>query len=51
MRRRVIAVQNTATGLGDVQGDNGQWTKVFHDGQLFIIRDGKTYNVQGQMVK
>ena len=51
MRRRVIAVQNTATGLGDVQGDNGQWTKVIRDGQLFIIRDGKTYTVQGQMVK
>ena len=25
--------------------------KVIRDGQLFIIREGKTYNAQGQVVK
>ena len=31
--------------------DNTLSTKFFRDGQLFILRDGKTYTVQGQEVK
>ena len=52
--RRVRAVpmqQNTATGMENVQGDNVQCTKVLINGQLFILRGEKMYDVKGQMVK
>lgn len=38
-------------GIEDVQSDKVQCTKVLRDGKIFIIRDGKTYTVTGQMVK
>ena len=38
-------------GLEDVQGDKVQCTKVLEDGQLYIIRDGKVYNMTGNRVK
>ena len=43
----------TPTGMenGEWTMENGQWTKLLHNGVLYIIRDGKTYNVQGQIVK
>ena len=31
--------------------DNTKAVKFFHNGQLFIERDGKTYTLQGQEVK
>ena len=31
--------------------DNEQNTKILRDGQLLIIREGKTYNAQGQLIK
>ena len=40
-----------ATGFTDAQKDEVQCTKVIRDGQLLIIRDGKTYNAQGIEVK
>lgn len=40
-----------ATGISDVQSDNIQCTKVIRDGQLLIIRDGRTYDAQGQLIK
>jgi hypothetical protein len=43
--------EQTATGIEDVQGNNVQSTKVIENGVLYIIRDGKTYNAMGQMVK
>lgn len=33
--------------IENIQGDKVQSTKVLRDGQLLIIRDGKTYNAQG----
>ena len=43
--------EQTPTGIEDVQGDKVQCTKVIRNGQLFIIKDGKEYNAQGQLVK
>ena len=36
-----------ATGINDVQGDEVQCTKVLRDGQIFIKRNGKLYNMNG----
>lgn len=39
----------TSSGVEDVDVDaNTPIQKIFHNGQLLIIRDGKTYNVMGQ---
>lgn len=51
MRRRVIAVEHVATGNLTPTISQGEGGKVLRDGQLFILRDGKTYNAQGQIVK
>lgn len=51
MRRRVIAVEHVATGNLTPALSQGEGGKVLRDGQLFILRDGKTYNAQGQIVK
>ena len=50
-KRIQLAVNGTqtATGLEDVQSGNSL-QKVLVNGQLFIIRDGKTYTAQGQLV-
>jgi len=42
--------EDQATGTENVQSDNGQCTKMLRDGQLIIIKDGKEYNAQGQIV-
>ena len=39
-----------ATGIENTI-DNEQNTKILRDGQLLIIREGKTYNAQGQLIK
>ena len=38
-------------GINDIQGDKVQSTKVIRDGILYIERNGKTYNAQGQIAK
>ena len=45
--------ENGPTGIDNGQWtkDNGHWRKVLRDGQLFILRDGKTYNAQGVLVE
>ena len=50
---RIVEKVNTPTDLDNRQWtmDNGQCTKVFRNGMLLIERDGKTYNVQGQIIK
>ncbi len=48
--RRVITIQqteNTATGTDQMVNDKSLNGKFIHDGQLLIIRGGKTYNVLG----
>lgn len=47
--RRVLGIQqaqNTPTTIGSLQYETGV-QKVLRDGQLLIIRDGRTYNVLG----
>ena len=39
-----------ATGVENVEAD-AETVKFFENGQLVIIRDGKTYNMQGQQVR
>ena len=38
-------------GIEDVQSDEVHTTKVIRDGQVLILRNGKTYTMQGQEVK
>ena len=40
-----------ATGLGDVQGDNVQCTKLLRDGVLYLEYNGTTYDVQGRRIE
>lgn len=46
----IAAIQ---TDVENVNGEwaNGEWTKVIRDGQLLILKDGKTYNVTGAQIK
>ncbi len=48
---RIVEKENTATGIGEVQGNKLQSTKVIENGQLYIMYNGTKYNVQGQVVK
>ena len=48
-RLKVSLGHKTPTAIEDAQSPV-QSTKVFRDGQLFIIRDGRTYNCMGQLV-
>ncbi len=50
-RAKIVFGPQTATDIDHVQSDQVQSTKVLRDGQLFILRDGRTYNAQGQLVK
>lgn len=47
----IKAISSIPTAIDKVQGDKVQGTKVLRNGQLFIERDGKIYNVQGAQVK
>ena len=38
---------NSATALDNTHSQSANCQKIFRDGQLLIIRDGKTYNAQG----
>ena len=48
---RIVFHTNTTTGVETVLGDKVQSTKVLRNGQLFILRNGVEYNVNGQIVK
>ncbi len=53
-RRRIsmgIQSEQVATGIGNVQGDEVQSTKVLINGQLFILRGEKMYDATGRLVK
>ncbi|MBR5676727.1 MAG: hypothetical protein IKX20_01110 [Paludibacteraceae bacterium] len=51
--RLVQAAPEDATGIGtpSLQGKMGEASKVIRDGQLLIIRDGKTFNALGAEVQ
>ena len=43
--------QDGKQGVGDVQSNQVQCTKVVRDGQIFILRGDKTYTLQGQEIR
>ena len=47
----VWRIQNTATGVENVQRDNVPCTKVIKNGVLLIRHGGKEYNVLGEIIK
>lgn len=54
--RRLLKMRNAdapavATGIGNVQSDKGQWTKVIENGVLYLKYKGTKYDVQGMRVK
>ena len=49
--RFVFNNEQTATGIGNVQGDNVPCTKVIENGQLFIRRGNAVYTIQGTRVQ
>lgn len=49
-KMRIVFRQDTVTGVDNVQKDNAQSTKVLRNGQIVIIRDGKTYDIFGRLV-
>ena len=46
----ISAVYEKQTGLNNIEVEQTA-TKFIHNGQLFILRDGKTFNAQGTRVK
>ena len=42
---------NVSTDIDQLQGNEVQSTKMIKDGQVLILRNGKTYTMQGQEVK
>ena len=44
----VMNISVTTTAIENTQGNATQIYKIIHNGQLLIIRDGKTYNTMGQ---
>ena len=50
MRARIIKEEQVITGVENVQTNNEPNTKVLKDGILYILHNGKVYNVQGQLV-
>lgn len=49
---RVMFLEDTTTEIGELpETANPAVQKVLRDGQLIIIRDGKEYNAQGQLVR
>ena len=47
----VTTGDNVSTDIDQLQGHKVQSTKVIKDGQVLILRNGKTYTMQGQEVK
>ena len=46
-----LAEFEEAQGIDEVQSDKVQCTKVLRDGMLYIVRDGKLFNLQGAQVR
>lgn len=46
-----ITPKNASQGIDDVQSDQVQSTKVFMDGMIYILRDGKIFTPTGVQVK
>jgi len=50
-RRLVVGFNQNPTGIEDIISDAEGTQKVIMNGQLYILRDGKMYNAQGQLMK
>ena len=46
-----IGRNNTATDIANIYSTNTSTTKIIKDNQLYIIRDGQTYNAAGILVE
>ena len=46
-----VPIYKVPTSCENIQMNNAQGTKILRDGQLLIIREGKTFNAQGQQVE
>lgn len=46
-----VGEHDAPQGIDDVQSDKVQSTKIFRDGQIFILRGDKTYTLTGQELK
>jgi hypothetical protein len=46
-----ITVKDTGTGVDEVQSDQVQSTKVMREGVIYILRDGKIYDLNGKKVE
>ena len=51
IRARIVTKDNATTGIDEILNKNSSAGKFIKDGQLFILRDGKAYNAQGQIIK
>ncbi|MBQ6763737.1 MAG: hypothetical protein IJP45_00965 [Paludibacteraceae bacterium] len=49
--RLIAKAPQITTGIGNVQGDDAQCTKVLRDGVIYILRGEKVYTIDGQLVK
>lgn len=45
------ATDKIATAIENTQSNEGKTYKLFRNGQLLILRDGKTYNAMGQEIR
>lgn len=50
IRARIVTKDNATTGIDEILNKNSSAGKFIKDGQLFILRDGKAYNAQGQIM-
>ena len=52
VRARIVKKEDTATGIDQITNDQLPITNKFlRNGELLILRDGKTYNAQGMLVE
>ena len=49
--RLIAKAPQITTGIGNVQGEDAQCTKVLRDGVIYILRGEKVYTIDGQLVK
>ncbi len=49
--KKMRFVYGQATSIENTSAKFGESEKILENGQLFIIRDGKTYNAMGQIIK
>ena len=48
---RIAKREGSATGVGEVQSDKVQGTKILRNGQLYIMYNGTMYDVMGRMME